>query len=57
MNDVNEFGYSTIEGASDTFEFIRTNNKGFKEIRALDPESDELKTITYIWNGRKVIRK
>ena len=51
LNQVDEYGESTIVGASDTFEFTQPDPKGAKVIKASIVGEDLNRHFMYTWNG------
>jgi hypothetical protein len=56
INSVNNKGFTTIRGAADSFEVLKSSGDS-KIIRALDADLDSIRTIYYLWNGNKFVRQ
>jgi hypothetical protein len=57
LNDVDDFGCSTIVGCSNTFIFNHIGNNNTIVIRAGDVGSEYGSNVFYIWNGNKYVIK
>jgi hypothetical protein len=56
LNKVDEYGESTIMGASNTFEFTQPNPKGVKVIKASIVGEHLNRHFTYTWNGSVFVK-